>query len=97
VAACAANDPAVARVREILTDAVEHNGMICKRVGEGDAIASGMSPAERRAERYRAEVDPLVIAAASYQMEGRTDKAEALQETIRALKAEIRAETRDLE
>lgn len=47
-------------------------------------------PAERRAARYRAEVDPLVVVWSSYVAEGATDKAAAVAVEIAQAKASIR-------
>ena len=49
-------------------------------------------PAERRAARYRSEVDPLVVAWSSYVAEGATDKAADVAARIAAAKAQIREE-----
>ena len=74
-------------VREVtaaqLADLVAHNA----------ALDEAARPAAaRRAERYRAEVDPLVVVWSSYMAEGATDKAAGMAARITATKAQIREE-----
>ena len=77
-------------VREVtpeeLADLVAHNA------AQDEAARPA---AERRAARYRAEVDPLVAVWSSYLAEGAPDKAAAVAVEIAAAKARIREEIPD--
>ena len=103
VQVCPATDEAAAEVRAALErDGVPvrvEGGMLLAGEGPGAEPEPEpepvLTPAEQRAARYRAEVDPLVAVWGSYLAEGAADKAAAVQAQIVALKARIRAEIPD--
>jgi hypothetical protein len=63
-------DTAIAEVRRLVGKRIEQDGMLYADTGVGGTVVwSGSSPAERRAEQYRAQVDALRDTWLSYEVE----------------------------
>jgi len=101
VQVCPERDEAAAEVRAALeADGVPvrvEGGMLWAGEGPGaeEELESVLTPAEQRAARYHAEVDPMTLVWAGYTAEGCAENAAAVAEQITVIKARIRAEIPD--